>query len=70
MKEVSQPQSRGRLLTYAQVGERWGVCKRTVVRLVEAGELEVIDIGLRAPRIPEDAAAKYEAARIRRRAGA
>jgi hypothetical protein len=37
--------------------------------LVEAGELEVIDIGLRAPRIPEDAADKYAAARIRRRAG-
>ncbi len=42
------------LLTYAQTAEAFGVDKRTVERLVAAGELPVIYVSPGAPRIHRD----------------
>jgi excisionase family DNA binding protein len=61
-EQATQPR---KLLTYGQTAERWNVSKRTVQRIVELGGVEVVDLGERMPRIPEEAADKYAAARIR-----
>ena len=34
----------GRMLTTSEVAERLGVCSKTVVRLIETGQLPAIDV--------------------------
>jgi len=54
-----------RLLTFAQVADRWGCSKRTVQRKAERGEIETVNLGERLPRIDEGVAERYVTARIR-----
>ena len=56
MTTEDQPE---RLLTVREVAERWQVSERTVVRLIDAGELKASHIG-RQRRVPPDEVRKYE----------
>jgi excisionase family DNA binding protein len=48
-----------RLMTVAEIAERWRVSKMTVYRLVHAGTLRSIKVG-RSIRVPESAVASVE----------
>jgi hypothetical protein len=62
--QTSRPR---KLLTYGQTAERWSCSPRTVKHKAERGEIEVIYLGERMPRISEETAEKHEAACVRRR---
>jgi hypothetical protein len=63
-ERITQPRSR-QFLTYSQMGVRWNCSPRTVKRKAERGEIEIVYLGERMPRIPEDEAVRYEQERMR-----
>jgi hypothetical protein len=55
-----------KLLTYAQTAELWQCHPRTVVRKVQAGEIEIVQLSEHMPRIKESVAAEYVASKTRK----
>lgn len=51
-----------KLLTRAEVGERFGLTTRTIDKLIASGQLESLKIG-RSRRIPEEAVESFVAAK-------
>jgi hypothetical protein len=67
---MTQTERKPQLFTRAQLAVRWNCSPRTVDRKISAGELKVILIGERTPRIHENEIEAYEASHARCKVGA
>jgi hypothetical protein len=64
-RQINQPVGE-RLLTYAETAELWNCCIRTVIRKIQSGEVEVVELSERMPRIRESVVQQHVADRIRK----
>jgi hypothetical protein len=60
-------QSAERLFTLRELADRWKCCTRTIVRKIDRGEIETVQLSDNMVRIRESVAAKHVAERIVRK---